>query len=223
MNKLLPVLLIAAFTARLIAEEKETPLRLSPHEIQLLDDFAALKPGMTEAELRQRLPELSASYKEKPRPLLTFAATSMFQLAGMQWHGIITFADGRLLQADLHASAWKVFHPKLSGQALPQHEVRAIGLLIATHYTSKFGKVPEGYVPNMDCPAGNPFGLRHSWHFDNTALAIEFFKVSSTSSLNISISDWAVWEKEQQEVYGSEGSWPLKPVSKELLLEASRP
>jgi hypothetical protein len=220
MNKLLPVLLIAAFTARLIAEEKETPLRLSPQEIQLLDDFAALKPGMPEEELRQRLPELSASYKEKPRPLLTFAATSMFQLAGMQWHGIITFADGRLLQADLHASAWKVFHPKLTGQAIPLHKVRAIELLVTTHYISKFGKVTEKYVPNTDCPAGNPFGLRHQWHRKDTVLSVEFAKNASMSWVEILIADWAPWEKEQRE-YDRE--WPLTPTPKHLLLEVSKP
>ena len=101
--------------------------------------------------------------------------------------------------------------------------MRAIGLLIAAHYASKFGKVSEGYVPNLDCPAGNPFGLRQQWRLKNSALAVEFSKNSSTSSLEILLADWTAWDKEERATYGSENSWPLKPATQKLLLEASSP
>lgn len=123
----------------------------------------------------------------------------------------------------LCASANYQSYPGKKTHTLPRHEVRAIDLLIASHFASKYSEVVEGYVPNLDCPAGNPFGLRHAWRVGDESLTAEFFKVSSSSSLQIEIADWKTWEKEQQEVYGNEKVWPLKPASKKDLLEVSQP
>lgn len=215
-----PVLLIVFLVVALLAGEEEQPLRLSKQEVQLLDDFLELKPGLTEDEMRQRLPELSVSYKDKDTRKQT-AATSTFRLAGMVWQGRISLVDGRVEKTELHASAWKEPYPKATELVIPQHEVRAIGLLISAHYASKFGKVSDCYVPNTDCPAGNPFGLRQQWRLKNSALAVEFSKNSSMSSLEILLADWTAWDKEQRETYGHENSWPLKPAPAKLLLEAS--
>ncbi len=220
MNQPLSVLLIAFLAADLLAGEEKQPLRLSRQEVKFLDEFLELKPGLTEDELRQRLPELSVSYKDKDTRKLT-VATSTFRLAGMEWRGRISLVDGKVEKAELHASALKETYAKVGEQVIPQYEVRAIGLLIAAHYASKFGKVSDCYVPNLDCPAGNPFGLRQQWHLKDLALAVEFYKNSSRSSLQISLADWTVWDKEERETYGSENSWPLKPAPQKLLLEAS--
>jgi hypothetical protein len=131
----------------------------------------------------------------------------------------MTLVDGRVQKAVLYAAAGKEPDPKSTGQIIPQYKVRAIGLLIASHYASKFGKVSDCYVPNTDCPAGNPFGLRQQWHLKDLALAVEFSKNSSTSSVQISLADWTAWNKEDRAVY--ETSWPLEPAPKHLLLEAS--
>ena len=212
------VLLIAFLATDLLANEEKQPLRLSRQEVQLLDDFLELKPGLSEDELRQRMPDLSDSYTDKDTRKLT-AATSTFRLAGIEWRGRISMVDSKVEKAELHASARKEAYPKVGEQVLPQHQVRAIGLLISAHYTTKFGKVSECYVPNIDCPAGNPFGLRQQWHLKDLALAVEFSKNSSMSSLQISLADWTAWNKENREAY--ENSWPLKPAPKHLLLEVS--
>ena len=158
------------------------------------------------------------SYKDEDTRKLT-AATSTFRLAGMEWQGLISLVDGKVEKAELHASAWKQTHQNATFQVIPQHQVRAIGLLISAHYASKFGKVSDCYVPNTDCPAGNPFGLRQQWHLKDLALAVEFSKNSSMSSVQISLAEWTAWNKENRVAY--ENSWPLKPAPQHLLLEVS--
>ncbi len=219
----MPVVLFVTLSSRLLAVDAMPPKQLSRPEIRLLNEFAALKPGITEEELRQRLPELSVSSKPEPKAEVITAETSTFHLAGLEWQGIFYIAEGKFRNAVLCASASYQSYPGKKSQTLPRHEVRAIGLLITSHFASKYGKVVEGYVPNLDCPAGNPFGLRHSWRIGDESLTVEFFKVSSSSSLQIEIADWKTWEKEQQEVYGNEKAWPLKPASKKVLLEVSQP
>jgi hypothetical protein len=221
MKQLLQVLLMVVWAMSLSGAEDLVALRLSRQEVKFLDEFLELKPGMTEGELRERLPELGSSYMNKSTHHVT-VETSRFRLAGMEWGGYITLVEGRVQKAVLHASAWKEAHPKIREQVMPQYEVRAIGLLIAAHYANKFGKVSEGYVPNTDCPAGNPFGLRQRWHVKDAALVVEFNKNSSTSSLEILLAEWTAWEKEEREFYGTENSWPLKPAPKALLLEVSK-
>lgn len=132
----------------------------------------------------------------------------------------MTLADGKLREAKLYASAWKVPSPKETTQSVPQHKVRAIELLIATHYISEFGKVTEKYVPNIDCPAGDPFGLRHQWHRKDAVLSVEFAKNASMSQVEILIADWTNWEKRQRECYSE---WPLTPAPRHVLIEVGRP
>ncbi|MCF7784721.1 MAG: hypothetical protein K9N47_01295 [Prosthecobacter sp.] len=216
MHRLLSVLLIVFWVTTLFAKEEKQAVRLSRQEVKLLDDFLDLKPGLTEEELRERVQELSLSHMDKSAGKLTLA-TSTFRLAGVEWSGRLTLVHGKLQEAELQAFAWKERYPKTAEQVVPQYQMRGIGLLVAAHYTAKFGKVSEGYVPNIDCPAGNPFGLRQEWRLKDSALAVEFAKNSSTSSVRISLMDWTAWDKEQRETYSD---WPLDPAPQRLLIEA---
>ena len=196
------------------------PRALSKTEGQFLDNVRALNIGMSENELRTRFPDLGVLKKPENRndhrELL--ADFPVFKLAGLEWSGYAEFAGGKLVRVSLGAGAYS--EPTENERlAIPRHHVRKAGLLIAAHFQHSIGEVTERYVPNVDCPAGNPYGLRHTWRTKGKALLVEFGKVSSHSSVMIELADWVESQREQKELY--ESAWPLKPAPRALLREVA--
>lgn len=194
---------------------------LSQAEIQLLDKIARLTPGVSEKEVRAEFPELGEKNKPTAGHDGSLVCEQKFTLTGLEWSAYFYFADDVFKQAVFHASAPSKNYGKETVRAVPKHEMRDKGLQIASHYQKRHGQVAELYVPNLDCPAGNPFGLLRIWQIENKALSIEFFKVSSNSSLTITLSDWMEWQQEQKETYREQ--WPFTPPSKKAPDEVSDP
>lgn len=94
---------------------------------------------------------------------------------------------------------------------------------MAAWFQSRIGRVTERYVPNTDCPAGNPFGLRHTWLTKNRAVVLDFSKNSSYSTLVLTLADWNTWTAAQKTAYLDSNSWPLKPPTAAQLKEAASP
>ncbi len=199
------------------------PKVLTKPEVEFLDSLRAVKIGIGEDELRQRFPDLGALRKpDSPgQQHLMFADFPQFTLAGLEWHGSAEFATGKLVRVSVYASARDSEYPGAKTLILPRHEVRKAGLLIAAHFQRRIGSVTERFVPNLDCPSGNPCRLRHTWRTKERELFVEFFTVSSHTSVTVSLADWEESRREQKELY--ESSWPLKPAPRALLREVAQP
>ena len=191
--------------------------------MEFLDSLRAVKIGIGEDELRQRFPKLGALQKPKDRdhPDLMFADFPNLTLAGLDWSGSAEFVSGKLVRVSLYASVSYPVYADKQRQSLPRHEVRKAELLIVAHFQRRIGNVAERFVPNLDCPAGNPYGLRHTWRTKGKALLIEFSKNASQSYVSIELADWYESQREQQELY--RGEWPLQPASRAELREVAEP
>ena len=223
MKAILQLCIVAILCVMSASAGDSLPKALDKKEVALLDKIRGLTIGMSEEEFRKLFPDLGPLEKYKSGGEANVFAGKLpdLTLAGLKWRGHAEFTEGKLVRVRLYTF---VSYPEYKGsdeQTFPRHEVRKVGLLIAAHYQHRIGEVTERYAPNRDCPAGNPFGLRHAWRTRGKELSVEFFKNASQSSLEIALSDWLKSQREQKEEY--EHVWPLKPAPRALLREMSRP
>jgi hypothetical protein len=194
-------------------------LSLEDADRALLGKLAAIQPGMSEAEIRVQFPDLGASEKcAKYEPIAR--ALSKVSLAGLEWHLSFTFDEGRMAEADLFFSASRrpVGHSKESPPHVPQSKVRALSRQIASYFTSRHGETTELYLPDLDCPAGDPFGLRKQWNVGEKLIAVDFAVNRSYSAIHVHFADKAKWDQTMKDDYGK----PLEPAPKHLIKEAAR-
>ena len=224
MLRVVSALLLSLFLpVTLIAGDGEAKSALSESDIHFLARVLTLTPGMSEADLRTLFPKLGSDRAQEDQSPGVILDLPEFSLAGLKWVGRFRMTEGNLSDFHLYASAWYPLyrHVEPKRQAVPREEVRAAGLAIAAWFQQRIGRVTERYVPNMDCPAGNPFGLRHTWLTRGRAVAVEFRKNASMSNLELSLADWSTWNQNQKQAYSE--SWPLKPARPENLREAASP
>jgi hypothetical protein len=199
------------------------PKALSKAEVEFLDNLRKVRIGMSEDELRQIFPDLGVFRKPDGRSEQQQLVSDFpcFTLAALEWSGSAEFATGKLVRVSLYASGVYPEYADGKRQSVPRHNVRKAGLLIAARFQRDIGNVTERYVPNVDCPSGNPYGLRHTWRAKGKALLVEFHKDASSSSVTIILADWVESQREQKE--SPDGGWPLKPVPRALLREVATP
>jgi hypothetical protein len=193
---------------------------LRADEVQILRDFLSLMPGMSEADVRRLFPNLGTAQVPQDRGAVIALSLPEFTFSGLKWSGRFRLVEGKLTGARLWASALYPGIKSTEWQTAPREDVRAAGLRMAAWFQRRIGKVTERYVPDLDCPGGNPYGLRHTWLTRRRAVALEFHKNASMSSLTLSLADWSAWNLEQKANYSG---WPLKPALPEHLREAARP
>ena len=103
---------------------------------------------------------------------------------------------------------------------MPREDARAAELEIAAWFQQRIGTVTERYVPNQDCPAGNPFGLRHTWLTRRRAVALQFEKSPASTVLLLTLADWKRWIDEQKDF---QDGWPLRPARPAEKRQAATP
>jgi len=216
------LLLLCLFVpVALMAGDEAAKTRLSEGDVRFLSRILTVSPGMIEADLRARFPDLGTARTPHDQGPGIGLELPEFPLGGLKWRSEFRLRDGKVSEVHLRASA---FYPGIrirEEQTAPREEVRATGLRLAEWFQNRIGKVTERFVPNYDCPAGNPFGLRHTWLTRRRAVAVEFGKNASMSTLEISLADWSTWNREQKKTHDS--SWPLQPPRPEHLREAASP
>jgi hypothetical protein len=210
---------LAAVLALFVVSALADYLSLQKPDQALLDKLAAIQPGMSETEVRTQFPDLGPSEKRaKHEPIAR--AHSKVSLAGLEWYLSFTFDEGRMAEADLFFSASRrpVGHSKESPPHVPQSKVRALSRQIAAYFASRHGETTELYLPNLDCPAGDPFGLRKQWNVGDKVIAVDFTVNSSYSDIQIYFADKAKWHQTMKDAYGK----PLEPAPKHVIEEAAR-
>jgi hypothetical protein len=210
---------LAAVLASFVVSALADDLSLQRPDKAFLDNLAAIQPGMSEAEIRVQFPDLGPSEKHaKYEPIAR--AHSKVSLAGLEWYLSFTFDEGRMAEADLFFSASRrpVTHPKETPPHVPQSKVRALSRQIAAYFASRHGKTAELYLPNVDCPAGDPFGLRKQWNVGDKVIAVDFTVNSSYSDIQIHFAEKAKWDQTMKDAYGK----PLEPASKRSIDRAAQ-
>lgn len=213
------LLLLMAVSKLLSSFAMAEELSLKDADKALLEKVAAIQPGMSEAEIRAQFPDLGPSEKRaKYEPIAR--AHSKVSLAGLEWYLSFTFDEGRMAEADLFLSASRrpVGHSKESPPHVPQSKVRALSRQIAAYFTSRHGETTELYLPNVDCPAGDPFGLRKQWNVGDKVIAVDFTVNSSYSDIQIHFAEKAKWDQTMKDAYGK----PLEPASKRSIDRAAQ-
>lgn len=212
-------MLLMAVSTLLSSFAMAEELSLKDADKALLDKLAAIQPGTSEAEIRAQFPDLGPSEKNtKHEPIAR--AHSKVSLAGLEWHLRFEFSEGVMLGADLFFSASRrpVTHPKETPPHVPQSKVRALSRQIAAYFTSRHGETTELYLPNLDCPAGDPFGLRKQWKVSDKVIAVDFTVNSSYSDIQIHFSEKGRLEQMMKALYDK----PLEPAPKHLIEEAAQ-
>lgn len=201
--------LISSFA---MAEE----LSLRDADKALLKKVADLPFGMSEAGVRAQFPDLGPSemsYKHDP---LSRAHTKV-RMVGLEWTLSFEFDDGKLWLSTVQSS--KPRRPNITNKELsaflPQSKFRALGKRFAAYFASKHGETVELYVPNVDCPAGDPYGLRHQWYVGDKAIAVDFSVNSSYMGIQVYFSGREKWKAMHAEE-------PLRLAPIHLIEEAAR-
>lgn len=210
---------LAAVLALFVVSALADDLSLQKPDKALLDKLAAIQPGMSEAEIRAQFPDLGPSKKNtKHEPIAR--ALGKVSLAGLEWHIRFEFSEGVMAEADLFLSASRrpVGHSKESPPHVPQSKVRALSRQIAAYFASRHGETTELYLPNLDCPAGDPFGLRKQWKVGEKVIAVDFTVNSSYSDIQIHFAEKAKWDQTMKDAYGK----PLEPASKRSIDRAAQ-
>lgn len=203
---------LALFVVSAIAEEQS----LKDADKALLEKVAGLPFGMSEAEVRAQFPDLGPSEKASKYDPLARAHANV-SMAGLKWTLSFEFDEGKLWLSTLQIGALR--RPGLKSEEGPeflsQSKFRTLGKRFAAYFASKYGETAELYVPNDDCPAGNPFGLRHQWYVGEKATAVDFSVNSSYMSIQLYFSGREKWKA----MYAEE---PLRSASKQLIERAAR-
>jgi hypothetical protein len=191
-------------------------LSLEDADKALLEKVASLPVGMSEAEVRAQFPDLGPSEKTSKHDPIARAFTEV-SMAGLKWSLSFEFDEGKLRLSTVQVSALKTPHLKSKDEPafLPQSKFRAFGKRFAAYFASLHGDTVELYVPNVDCPAGNPYGLRHQWYVGEKAIAVDFSVNSSYMSIRLCFSGRERWK-------GMHAEAPLEPAPKQLIEEAAR-
>lgn len=189
--------------------------KLSSEDKLFLKRFDSLRPGMSEQQVRDIFPEMGALSKEKkeissPREVMASSFTPQEQTTEV-FNVKVEFYDGKLSGVHAFSGFSSADEPKRQiDERVFEKKARRLKRLVNSHFENLYGKTQELWVPNLDCPGGNPIGLRKMWKMKDRIVSVEFAKNSSNASVDITLWEKMEWLAEQKSLY--ESSWPLGPL-----------
>lgn len=188
----------------------------SSEDRQFLKRLDSLRPGMTEEKVRHMFPEMgelknSRKSESKPPREVMAATFTPREVTTEKFDVRVEFYGGRLSGVRAFTGFSSADEPK---RPIDEHvfekKARRLKRLLNRHYENLYGKTRELWVPNLDCPGGNPIGLRKAWTMKDRIVSVEFAKNSSSASVDITLWEKKEWIAEQKSLYDS--SWPLRPL-----------
>lgn len=190
-------------------------VKLSSEDKQFLKRLDLLRPGMSEQQVRGIFPEIrtldiSRKSTEPPREVATATFTPR-EVTTEKFDVRVEFYDGKLSGVCAFTGFSSADEPKRPiDERVFEKKARRLKRLLNRHYENLYGKTRELWVPNLDCPGGNPIGLRKAWTMKDRIVSVEFAKNSSSASVDITLWEKKEWIAEQKSLY--ESSWPLRPL-----------